>query len=157
VSFGFYGNSDQYLSVRRAKIDRYTEIARSLAYENDPDPERVPKSFDEELADYLDRTSSLVIKNAVAGDGRFEAHCELIQSPGDLGKVAVTVKYSRGWLSSKQQASSIQKAFVSPGVVRITPVAPGGRKWSDVHVDVEVSRRNGGKHSENESFGFGKL
>lgn len=84
-------------------------------------------------------------------------HCDIIQTPGDMGKVSVTVEYSRGWLSSKQQASSIQKAFVSPGVVQITPVAPGGRKWSDVDVDVEVSRPNGGKHSKSESFDFGKL
>lgn len=157
VNLSFYGNSDEYWGARRGTITRNTETARALAYENDPDHARMRKFLDDELADYLDRTSSLSIKNAVTGDGKFEVHCELIQSPGDMGKVSVTVKYSRGWLSSKQQASSIQKAFVSPGVVLITPVAPGGRNWSDVDVDVEVSRRNGGKHSESESFDFGKL
>lgn len=157
VNLSFYGNSDQYWGTRRAPISSNTRTARSLAYENDQDHARIRKFLDDELADYLDRTSSLSIQNATPGDGAFEIHCELIQSPGDVGKVVVSAKYGRGWIYAKQSAASIQKTFVSPGLIRVAPVAPGNRDWSSVDVNVEVSRRNGGKHSESESFDLEQL
>lgn len=157
VNFSFYGNSKEYWGVVREPVSSNTGIARSLAYPDDPNHDRIRKYLDDELADYIDRTSSLSIQNATPGDGAFEVHCELIQTPADTGKVEVSVSFDRGFLSRSRAAGSIQKTFVSPGVVRVRPAPPSGDNWSNVEVKVQIARRNGGKHSESESFDYGRL
>lgn len=149
VNFGFYGQSREYWGESRRSLSSNTETARVLAYEKDQNYARMSKFLNDELEDLVDRTSKLEIKNDVQGDRAFEIHCAIIGTPADLSKVDVSVTYERSWtLQFDRQASSLQKTFVSPGVVKVVPTPPDSRSWSNIDISVKVRRRNGGRHSE---------